>query len=50
MALIDPGHVAHALEEDYLASPGGGRGAGAYTLYLLNPKVASPYAYAYDKE
>jgi hypothetical protein len=41
-----------ASEVDALVAEDYKHGEGAYTVYLLNPKLASnqPYAYSYDPE
>jgi len=39
--------VAGVLQEDWQNTMAG---VASFTLYLINPTVASPYAYAYDNE
>lgn len=47
LSLLNPTIVSSVLEDDFVTTMAG---VASYTIYLVNPKVASPYAYAYDNE
>lgn len=47
LSLVSPAAVESILAEDWAHTMAD---IPSYTIYLLNPKAAQPYAYAYDPE